>query len=162
LLQKALAFYQKFLEEQGGSPQVRQEAGKAYRRVGDIKQLLGQNAAAEKAHHQSVELLSKLVEGFSDVPDYAWGLVASHQHLGRLYNAAGQLEQAEAAFRQALEIAEKQVRANPDDRQHQPDLATSYGLLGRLYCNRGWVKPAEAEQALGQAFAIWERLAAEH
>jgi tetratricopeptide (TPR) repeat protein/tRNA A-37 threonylcarbamoyl transferase component Bud32 len=162
LLQKALVFYQKFLQEQGGNPEIQRQAGKAYRRVGDIEQLLGHHTEAEKAHHQSIETLAHLVEDFPGGADYAWDLAASHQHLGRLYNSAGQLQQAETAFRQALEIAEKQVRENPEDRQHQPDLATSYGLLGRLCCNRGWVKPAEAEAALGKAFAIWDRLAAEH
>jgi serine/threonine protein kinase len=162
LLQKALAFYQKVPEEQSGYPEVRQEAGKAYRRVGDINKLLGQNTEAEKAYHQSVEMLALLAEEFPGVPDYAWDLAASHQHLGRLHNSAGRLEQAETAFRRALDIAEKQVRENPNDNQRQPELASSHAYLGRLYCNRGWEKPAEAEAALDKAFAIWQRLASEN
>jgi tetratricopeptide (TPR) repeat protein len=162
LLQKALTFYQMFLQERRGNPQVRQEAGRAYRRVGDIHQLLGHNAQAEEAHQQSIATLAQLVEEFPGVPDYAWDLAASHQHLGRLYHSAGQLQQAEAAFRKALDIAEAQVRSNPEDRRRDPDLATSYSLLGRLCCNRGWVKPADAEPALHKAFALRERLASEH
>jgi serine/threonine-protein kinase len=162
LLQKALTFYQRFLQEQSENPQIQREVGKAYRRVGDIQQLLGHNAEAETAHQKSVETLAQLVKDSPGLSDYAWDLVASHQHLGRLYNAAGQLEQAEAAFRQALEIAETQTREHPEDLHRAPDLASSYSLLGRLCCNRGWVKPEVADAALHKAFALRERLASEH
>ena len=46
LLEKALAFYQGFLEERGDDPEVQAKAAKAQKRAGDILMLLGEHERA--------------------------------------------------------------------------------------------------------------------
>jgi serine/threonine protein kinase len=56
LLERALKFYEEFLEEHGTDPAVRRERVRAYGRVGDIRLLLGQHALAEQAYRQALKL----------------------------------------------------------------------------------------------------------
>jgi tetratricopeptide (TPR) repeat protein len=62
LLEKALTFYQGFLEEKAKDPNVRFETGRAYCRVGQIYSELGQPGPSEKAIRQGLELLEKLLD----------------------------------------------------------------------------------------------------
>ncbi len=70
VLEKALHFYQGFLEEKGDDPKVRLETGRAYCRVGNIYNWLGQPGPSEKALRQGLELFDKLLAQFPDEPTY--------------------------------------------------------------------------------------------
>ena len=52
ILEKALAFYERFALPQSSDPQVRLEAAKAGLRVGTIRKRLGNSEAAEQAYRQ--------------------------------------------------------------------------------------------------------------
>src|SRR5262249_57158414 len=54
LLTRALQFYQDFLKEKSDDPGLRQDTGLAYKRVGDIHEMLGEYPAAEKAYQQAL------------------------------------------------------------------------------------------------------------
>ena len=59
-LVKALAFYEKFADSAGSSPEVRLEAAKALRRVGEIQRKLGDTKAGEDAFQRSTIILRAL------------------------------------------------------------------------------------------------------
>src|SRR5262249_20370052 len=60
LLEKALRFYQGFLQEHNADPAIRLETAEAYRRMGDIYSQLGQLPQAEQAFGEALGLLQKL------------------------------------------------------------------------------------------------------
>src|SRR5262249_23142184 len=64
-LEDALTFYQRFLRQAGADPVVRLGAAEAYRRTGQIYTQLGQLEQAERALHEAITLLEKLV---TDLP----------------------------------------------------------------------------------------------
>src|SRR5262249_20205848 len=97
LLERALKFYEDFLEEHGTDPAVRRERVRVYGRVGDIRRLLGQHALAEQACRQRLKL----------DPDKA----ERQDRLARLLatRPAPQLRDA----RQAVDLAKKAVARAP-------------------------------------------------
>ena len=60
MLEEALVFCQGFLKEKRDDRSVRQQAGLAYRRLGDILELLGDYGVAEKAYRDANNLLGEL------------------------------------------------------------------------------------------------------
>ena len=60
LLEKAMGFYEKFLTQESDDPVIQLEAGRAYRRVGDIRWKLGQHDHANEAYQSAIELLERL------------------------------------------------------------------------------------------------------
>jgi serine/threonine-protein kinase len=160
LLEKALTFYQKFLHDRGDDPEVRQETGRAYRRVGTINQQLGRHADAEAAYLRALELQEQLAGKHTDRPEYRQDLALSHNNLGVLYRALGRPEQAEAAYRKAAAVQEELVRDYPGIPTYEQDRAGSYNNLGVHYAATG--RPGPAEEAFRQALAIRERLARDH
>ena len=82
ILEKALAFYERFALPQSRDPWVRLEAARAGLRVGNIRSRLGQTAAAEKADRQALGILSRLVSEHPAEPAYRDALAQAHQEIG--------------------------------------------------------------------------------
>ena len=82
ILEKALAFYERFALPQSRDPSVRLEAARAGLRVGAIRSRLGKIAAAEQADRQAIEVLSRLVADHPAEPVYRDALAQAHQELG--------------------------------------------------------------------------------
>jgi tetratricopeptide (TPR) repeat protein len=60
LLEDALRFYQGFLKERPGDPEVRWETASTYLRLGDLRKRLGHQAAAEEAYGTGITLFKGL------------------------------------------------------------------------------------------------------
>jgi eukaryotic-like serine/threonine-protein kinase len=160
LLHKALRFYERFLDVKGDSPQVRWEAGQAYNRVGDIQDLLGQHAEAEKAYRSAVAVFGDLAAHFPDNAEYRHDLAAAHSNLGSLLKTVGRPSEAEHAYQQAMDILGPLARDYPQ----KPDYRRA---LGAIYRSRGTLRqeqkrPSEADQDFRSALAVFESLVAGH
>jgi len=70
LLAEALRFYEGFLQENAADPELRQETGHAYTRIGDIYQLLGRHAEAGRALRQAIVLFQQLADDFREAATY--------------------------------------------------------------------------------------------
>src|SRR5207244_5951674 len=104
LLEKALRFYQGFLQERSDDPAVRRETARAYQRTAEIYQLLGQHGQAEESLRQALVLQEELAERYPDDPAYRQDEATSRHALGNLYYATGRLDQAEPVYKQALAL----------------------------------------------------------
>ena len=104
LLEKALGFYEKFLVEEGDDPTIRLEAGRAYRRVGDIQKLLGANDRAGDAYGRSILLLTLLLEGRNTDLAISRELAESRIKNGDLAQVTGKADQAEREYRSGIEL----------------------------------------------------------
>ena len=87
ILEKALAFYERFALPQSRDPQVRLEAARAGMRVGGIRSRLGKTEAAEQAYRQALEVLSGLVSDHPAEPVYRDALAQAHRELGDVFSA---------------------------------------------------------------------------
>ena len=119
LLEKALGFYEKFLVEESDDPAVRLEAARAYRRVGDIRRLLGQDDRACEAIRSSINALSGLLDTRPADLECRRQLAESHGSLGGSLSKLGQTAEAESEYRRAIELRRdilERSSSDPDDR----------------------------------------------
>src|SRR5262245_7155252 len=127
LLTRALEFYQNFLKEKSDDPGLRQDTGRAYQRVGDIQEMLGAYAAAEKAYQEAIKLFAELGEQFPDQPEHRQDLAASYDGLAIVLQASGNRDEAaDEAFQHALKIQEELATTFPKRHQYKRDLAASF------------------------------------
>jgi serine/threonine protein kinase/tetratricopeptide (TPR) repeat protein len=154
LLSGALTFYQRFLQERGSDPGLRWETARAYLRVGDIRDLLGEQQEAEKAYRSAIALLGELEAQEPDHPDYRRDRAMCLNNLGNLLNKASRLPEAEQAYRDALAI-----RQQLDSAEDRRALAATCNNLATLLQTRHQF--SEAERSERQALNTLARLVAE-
>ena len=159
LLEKALSFYEKFLFQEGDDPAIRLEAGRAYRRVGEIRALLGQNDRACEALRSSIEVLGGLMASHPSDLDCRRELAKSHSSLGHSLFKVGNRADAESEHRHGIDLRREileRYSGDPEDRlasaEAQGGLGTLFNLTGRL---------GEAQKILGHAREVLERLVAD-
>jgi serine/threonine protein kinase len=156
LLQKALAFYQRFLRQTGDDPGVRLETGRAHRRVADIYVLLGQRREAEASYGQALALLGRLADNYAREPRYRFELAKTQRRHGVLLRTADRRTQAAIAYRQARVVLERLVDNHPDQPGYLTELATVHNNLGNLLKDEHQL--AQAEKAYRMALAIQKKL----
>jgi tetratricopeptide (TPR) repeat protein len=160
LLEKALKFYQKFLQEQSTDPVVRQETGRAYLRVGNIQLLLGQVEEAHEAHRQAVALFAQLANDFPGNPEYREDLGQGYLAQLRVFQEAlqpAQQAQVEQIYRRAIAVQEQLVADFPDVLAYQSDLAKINLWWGHIIKHSG-IRFREVEKALRRSLEIVGKL----
>jgi tetratricopeptide (TPR) repeat protein/tRNA A-37 threonylcarbamoyl transferase component Bud32 len=158
LLEDALKFYQRFLEENRTNPKVRFETARACRRAGDIQHLLGRDHRAGAAYDQGIALLQALSAERPDLADYRRELALCHYGRGQMLGVAGSPRDAEQAFDQALKLYEELVAENPEHGIDRDNLTTSRYGLALVYESTGRLD--EAEKALHRILREAEALVA--
>ena len=88
LLRDALELCRALLQENNEDPAVRHAVGNAYRRMGNVHEMLGDHAAAAEAFQQAIAILDPLAAGFPLRPAYRSDLSVSHRSLGNIYQTA--------------------------------------------------------------------------
>jgi serine/threonine protein kinase/tetratricopeptide (TPR) repeat protein len=156
-LEQALRFYEEFAADTGQQEESRAGAAHACKRVGEIRERLGEWKDAEAAWERSRQLYAELVADFPDVPMYRQDLARVHQSLGNLYGFTGRMPEAEGALRQARTIYRSLAAAFPDLPAYQQDLTRNLISLGVLFKNLD--RLGEAEEVYGQARDISKQLA---
>jgi serine/threonine-protein kinase len=156
VLLDALEFNKQFLAEKSDDLAVRYEAGRAYRRAGDIYRLLGRQQEALAAYDEARALQEDLTRSWDRVPEYRHELACTEHNRGTLLEAEGRFVEAETALRAALILREKLADEQPDDPERQGDLAGTLHELGGLLNETGRID--EAEAPLRQAADLGARL----
>ncbi len=157
ILEKALTFYEGFLKEKGSDPAVQEDAGRAYLRLADIYQRLGEEKKANDHYLQAIGLFQDLAKQFPKSPDYRKTLSLCHNNLGIMFANQGKNDDAIKAYQAALAIQEKLVEDAPDDPDFKASLAqTMLNLGNRLSVGN---RKDEARKQHEQAFAIIQQVA---
>ncbi len=107
LLLSALNFYQWLRGYKGDDPNLRWETGRAYVRVGDIREALGERAEAEKSYRTALEYLEGLVKQFPDNPLYKRELASTLNNLGNLLQRFNDFAAAQAALQHSAELRQQ-------------------------------------------------------
>jgi tetratricopeptide (TPR) repeat protein len=131
LLGDALRYYRHFIDQSRGDPSVQAELARAYFRVGEISEQLGDDTAAVEAYRQSRHLLTRAFqENPSDTINAE--LALCDNNLGLLWARSGDWPAAERAYRQAIARQEALARSKQSLPRVRGELATSYNNLGLL------------------------------
>jgi len=157
LLDKALKFYQGFLEERSDDPEIRFETGRAYARVGTIYSRLGQPGPSESAFRQGLDLFEKLLSEFPARREYREATAAVCAELGtRLRTDFGRSDAGERYLRRALELWQKLNVENPDNESYRHGQAHVCHDLGYVLWDLGQL--AEAEKQFRCVLVEWDKL----
>lgn len=103
LLEDILKFYNRFAGQDSDNEQLRAEAAKANRRIGDIQSRLGQFAAAEAAYQRAIEQYTVLSATTGNAR-FETEIARIHNELGNVYRAMQQFEASRAAFQASLDL----------------------------------------------------------
>ena len=172
LLKGLLECYDRLAEQAGESIQVRLESAVACRRIGDIRQLLGQLSGAEEEYERAIQKLNEIIPPEVDVPQVALELARTYNSLGNLQSAKLESVAAYASHRQALDAVRKAGDLTNLPTECQYEMArTLYFLANKMIVElgnrRGEVEPKEtpfasrpysSQQCREAATAILEKL----
>ena len=104
LLEEMLPFYDRLAQQTGNDGKLRAETAEANRRVGAIRQRLGQFDEAVKAYRRAIALYQELRAGLPAEPMLKLQMAQIENELGRLYTARQQMTEAREAHLAALAL----------------------------------------------------------
>jgi eukaryotic-like serine/threonine-protein kinase len=159
-LLKALAFYEKFAQEQGNTPGLRLEAARALRRVADIHYRLGDQARAEEEYALAIARLEQLPGNVSIEPGRRDELAKAYDNHGNLLREQRKFAEAEKAYRRARELFAALAAEDADQPHYREGLAGTLTNLGiALY---GLGQTGEAEKAYRESLDLLVALVKQH
>jgi tetratricopeptide (TPR) repeat protein len=129
VLESMLTFYDRLAEQSSDNKRFRRKAAQANRRIGDIRQHLGQFDEAVAAYDRALDIYRALDET-DDAADFAREQANIYNELGFAYPMMGQPEAAQQSHLKAMEILESVLPENsaPEVRY---ELAKTYYRLAR-------------------------------
>jgi serine/threonine protein kinase/tetratricopeptide (TPR) repeat protein len=157
LLKKALDFYQQFAEQNDLDIPARLEVSRAYRRVGDIQEFVGENAAAQQAYEAAIARARELATEFPFEAEYTHQLAACHIALGEALLQNDDVATTADHFQEATSLLTRLTSDYPTVPQYRADLANSHRGLGKLYKKTG--SRRDAEEQFRQALDLQGQLA---
>jgi serine/threonine protein kinase/tetratricopeptide (TPR) repeat protein len=152
LLEKALHFFEEFLQEKGDDPSTRFEAALACHRVGDIRHILGPHQQADEDYLRGIGLLEQLAADFPAEAAYRRELALTLDDRAVLLLHLGQHKEASGINQRAVELQEELSAADPDDAGTRIALAKSLSLHAELL--NGQRRSEEAIQACRRALDL--------
>jgi tetratricopeptide (TPR) repeat protein len=159
VLKKALDFYQQFAQQNVAEPSVRSDLIRAFRRVGDIQRLVGENAAADESYRSAINHAEELV-GKSQANDDIGELAAAHVARGEHLLDTGQAASAKDEFKQAIERLSPLVAHFLEGQPYTASLARAEHGLGNVLKQMGdrangephYARALETQQKLVSAY----------
>jgi eukaryotic-like serine/threonine-protein kinase len=156
LLDSALSYYKRFINEHGDDPALQGELAATYIRVGNITSAIGSPDDAVATFDRAIEEYQRLVDRNPVNVDYQSGLALAFHWRGRVLAGTPDVAGAEAAYRQALPIYERLANEQPNADEHAAKAANVSANLGALLSALN--RTADSEAALRQALAVYEPL----
>jgi serine/threonine protein kinase len=159
LLEKALAFYQGFLDDKGTEPEVRFRCAYICARAANVYHLLGRDGEAARHFERAISLLEELTDEVPEVTRYRLGHAYVLNDSSRVLVDRGRFREAEQALLRAVELEEQVLADFPGAPKCRLALAKHSYNLGHLYQTTN--RYAEAEPAYRKAVKLCEQLRAE-
>jgi tetratricopeptide (TPR) repeat protein/tRNA A-37 threonylcarbamoyl transferase component Bud32 len=150
LLEKAMTFYERFLQARGNDPSLRFEAGRAQLRVADIRQMLGEHSQAEAAYHKGLDYLDQLVQQFPKRAEYRRDLATGYNNLANLLKESARPAEAEKFYDKALALRRELAKAAPGSPEAVKELAGTWNNRGLALQALGRLKEAEKSLQAGE------------
>src|SRR5438045_1013235 len=104
LLERALVYYRKFLDERRNDPGTRFETSRAHVRLADIDEMLGRYPSAESNYRTAIKTLEALSAADLARIDYRRDLARARHGLAVLLRKSNRFNESEREFREALSL----------------------------------------------------------
>jgi serine/threonine protein kinase len=158
LLQVALGYEQKFLEQRGNDPTLRNELASASFRVALVTAEIKSKEEALPLYDRARQIQEELLASEPASGKLRYKLSNTYNEIGRAHFIAARYDDALVWFRKSLELRERLVKDDPDDAEYQRKLASTYMNVGVLAKQTGqW---DQALQDYGRANEIRQQLVA--
>ena len=141
LLEEMLPFYDRLAEQAAGDLELHRRTAEANRRVGDIRQLLGQYEQAAEAYRRSIAIYENPAESLNSDLTARLKTAGVLNDLGRLYRAQRKSAQAGESHHQALAILQALASAPAPSAEVRFELARTYYFLGTPLLAEPGAKP---------------------
>ena len=157
LLKQALLYYQEFLKEREGDPDLRDEVASAHFIAGEISTTTGEFEQALDHLQKAAALQAQPAETDSPTPEALADYGRTLNATGEVLYRQGDLEQAKAFFQRAIEQRRRAATIAPEVVEHARCVASSMMNLGSVEyllgnTNRG-IELLEQAQTLRLAHA---------
>jgi tetratricopeptide (TPR) repeat protein len=137
LLEKSLAYYQKFLADPQAEAPARDELVAAYVRLGDISVALAKPDKALDAFERARAAAETLRQLHPDDTKAGLWLGRIHDRIGVRLRDANRLDDALREYRTAYDLLQELRREAPDDGNIEGELSVATNNLGSLYLRLG-------------------------
>jgi serine/threonine protein kinase len=144
LLETAVPFYQKFAQERNDDPEAEADRGRAYHRLGLVRDTLGEKTAALTDYESMRAIFAKLAAEYPSIPAYRVELAKCSDDRGNSLAALGKRGEAETAFRDGLGIKVQLANEFPQNPVYRWECGGTYTNLGLLLKDLGRIDEAEA------------------
>jgi tetratricopeptide (TPR) repeat protein/predicted Ser/Thr protein kinase len=158
LLNRAARFYERFLQRDQSSPEIRHDTARASQKVAYIRAQLGEQAGAEQGYRRALGLLEELVKEYPETPAYRQDLAATANGLGDLLRQLRRFPEARAAHEQAIDLQKSLLDVESAAPGLRRDLAKSY--YNRALTQEALGETVAATASCRLALALQRRLAA--
>jgi tetratricopeptide (TPR) repeat protein len=162
LLESALPFYEKFAQQEGDDPEGAAERGRAYYRLAQVRDLMGETEKARSDFKQMETIFAPLVDSHRDVPEYRRYLALCRYGLAQSLKNSGYYKEGDKLYRAALALQKPLVDEYPTVPEYSRELADTHEALA-------WDQPSGSarvapdwENELRQALSLRQRLVKDH
>jgi serine/threonine-protein kinase len=160
LLQTAVEFYQKFIDEHRDEPALRAELARAWFRLGVLTEEIDTPERALMVNENARILFEQLMNDQPDEPEFRFFLGSCLDRIGVLNVLAQRKSEARQAHQQAIEILEGLKRDYPNEPRYDAYLARFVQRMGNFHLNSGEKK--EAEGTYQKVLDLLQRVADAH
>jgi serine/threonine protein kinase len=158
LLESALKYYQKFLDERGGDPAIERDVALTWFRVARIEEEIERNADAQRDFERALTLQEAIAKKAGDAAAIA-ELADTYNALGDLAQQTTKLADGRRWFQRARDLRKQLVDASPSDPQLRRKLANVDNNLATVDVRLGNL--AAAKQEFASADGERQKLVAE-
>jgi len=154
LLQSVLTFYDRFAEKNATNSSLQFEVAKAYRRVGEIQQRLGDIENAEAANRRAMAIVRNLQSAYSKSREHQELTARLHSQLGSVLLRRSDFAEGDENHRKAVVMLSGLAEQNPGDERFRVDLA--HARLARAVYLLKQKQLPEARAQLEESLAAFE------
>lgn len=130
VLENALQFYHQFAEQNERNPRLQRDTAKAYRRVGEIHNRLGQYAKAEHAYREAIAIYTRQMGQLPATPELATLTAATLNELAKVLRLDGRLEEARPHLEHAENVLVDELERSGNSSECRYELARTCSNLG--------------------------------
>jgi serine/threonine protein kinase/tetratricopeptide (TPR) repeat protein len=156
LLESAIPFYERLVEEHPGDADQEAMRGRALARLAGIHYETGAHERARALFEQKLAVFQRLAKSSPDNLVYRREVALAHVNLGLVLRQLGRRDEARDAYRRAVPFYEQLVRREPDNGGFREDLAMAQNNLAKLLTDLGDLDGAK--RLLGSACDSYEWL----
>jgi tetratricopeptide (TPR) repeat protein len=158
-LRGVIAQFDAFAAIKGDDADSRAVRAEGRRRIGLMRDRLGEFKEAEQVYDQALSILKPLAAEFPARPEFRRELAQTRNNRGNLLIKTGRLKEAEQDYDQALRILKQLVADFPARPEFRQQMAKGHHNRGNLLSITGRLK--QAEQDYDKTLNIYEQLAAD-